>query len=429
MADLTVLTENDPYRIDTPDGHRIGAWFADQLRARRGDRLTHLRGFHYALVAAGDVRKPDSGWRDPKTGAPSKRGANGAVYANTEEDWTWLQSEAAKAARWLGYVDFEQIIDNRNDPPFILRAEDCEPETTLDHGLRFALPRNGLAPQPVLSGFVGRQQFALVFHGEKSSLKTAMLPLAERFGADLYLPNGEISDTLLFQMASDAVEDGRTLVVFTVTDCDPSGRQMPISIGRKLQALRDLRFAELEFVVVPVALTPEQVKELGLPSTPLKEGEKRADRWVAAFGVEQTEIDAMFSTDERVETLTGWIEEAVAPYFDASLAERVETAKTKWLADAKAQVAARIDAKALTSIENMAGRLGKIADALDERLEKMADTVGELPEAKVPEPDLTFAQFMAQGEGAIADTEWDWTCVTLALKAHKSYGNGHGDGE
>jgi hypothetical protein len=51
-----------------------------------------------------------------------------------------------------------------------------------------------------------------------------------------------------------------------LTDCDPAGYQMAASIGRKLQALRDLRF-----VVLPVALTVEQVLELRLPSTLLKE--------------------------------------------------------------------------------------------------------------------------------------------------------------
>ena len=46
----------------------------------------------------------------------------------------------------------------------------------------------------------------------------------------------------------------------TICDCDPSGRQMPVSIGRKLQALRDLEFPDLDFEVIPVALTVDQVK-------------------------------------------------------------------------------------------------------------------------------------------------------------------------
>jgi hypothetical protein len=135
-----------------------------------------------------------------------------------------------------------------------------------------------------------------------------LLPIARAKQADLYLPSREISDTLLHRMASDAVKDGRPLVVFTLSDCDPAGHQMPVSIARKLQSLRDLLFPKFRFEVVPVALTVDQVRELGLPSTPLKETEKRADRWREAFGVEQTEIDALATLQpgyERVPQLKG----------------------------------------------------------------------------------------------------------------------------
>ena len=79
-------------------------------------------------------------------------------------------------------------------------------------------------------------------------------------------------------------DDGRPMVVLYFADCDPAGWQMPISVGRKLQALEDRCFPELEFEVRRVALTPDQVREYGLPSTPLKETEKRADRWQRGDG-------------------------------------------------------------------------------------------------------------------------------------------------
>jgi hypothetical protein len=74
---------------------------------------------------------------------------------------------------------------------------------------------------------------------------------------------------------------------------------MAVSIARKLQALRDLFFPSLRFEVVPVALTSEQARDEELPSTPLKETEQRADRWKKAFGIEQTEIDAMLTPSKR----------------------------------------------------------------------------------------------------------------------------------
>jgi hypothetical protein len=107
-----------------------------------------------------------------------------------------------------------------------------------------------------------------VIFGEKASLEDVVLPIASAKQADLYLPTGEISDTLVYQIAKDGNDDGRRMVVFTLTDCDPAGHQMSVSIARKLQACVDLFFPNLEFEVVPVALTVEQVQELGLRAAP-----------------------------------------------------------------------------------------------------------------------------------------------------------------
>jgi hypothetical protein len=51
----------------------------------------------------------------------------------------------------------------------------------------------------------------------------------------------------------------------------------------------------LGFELHRVALTPDQVHELDLPSTPLKEGERRAGKWEQATGLAQTEMDALIA--------------------------------------------------------------------------------------------------------------------------------------
>jgi len=90
LSDLTVLSAQvDPYRLDTPAGHRDGEWVAKQLRRalKSGAAKIHWRGLHYVIVSQGDVRKP-----------------NGEPYQNNDENWTWLVNNAGKSARWLGYV-------------------------------------------------------------------------------------------------------------------------------------------------------------------------------------------------------------------------------------------------------------------------------------------------------------------------------------
>ena len=122
-------------------------------------------------------------------------------------------------------------------------------------------------------------------------------------------------------MAKIGADDGRPMVVLYFSDCDPSGWNMPIEVGRKLQAFKACLYPELEFEVHRVALTPDQVRQYGLPSTPLKETEKRGDAWRTATGVEQTEIDALASL--QPDLLRQITRNAIEPFYDDTLDWRV----------------------------------------------------------------------------------------------------------
>jgi hypothetical protein len=407
-ADLTVLSiQVDPYRIDTPAGHRDGAWCAKQLARSFGTtRRTHWRGLHYAIVVRGNVRKPD-----------------GTIFRNTDDDWTWLANVAGKAARWLGHIPFERITDNRNAEPIIHRKARVEPEAWVSVGLDVDIPDvDDIEPTPRATGFVPRQAFQFVIFGEKGSLEDVLLPLAIKYEADLYLPSGEISDTLLYRIAKDANEDGRPLVVFTVCDCDPAGHQMPVSIGRKLQALRDLLFPDLRFEVVPAALTVDQVRELGLPSTPLKETEKRADKWRAAFDIEQTEIDALATL--RPDVLREIIDRAFDPYFDRTLEERVSDAEAEWLDAAQAAIAEQVDDDLLSDLRDQAaGRLDELREEIDRinsQLRLAAADHVTLPQIDVPAPEIDDDT----PRQALMSADQAWVEATRALITHKAYGGG-----
>jgi hypothetical protein len=95
-------------------------------------------------------------------------------------------------------------------------------------------------------------------------------PICQRFDVDLYLPKGEFSLTQAYDMAKRAVADGRPLVLFTLTDCDPQGHNMPTAAARKLHGFKCGIFPSLEYRVIPIALTPKQAGDFGLPSTPIK---------------------------------------------------------------------------------------------------------------------------------------------------------------
>jgi hypothetical protein len=248
LKDLTVLaTQNDPFRIDTPASHRDGAWLAMQAEELGlGNRRIHLRGLHYMVIGR---PKPD-----------------GTPYANTDSDWLWLSERCGKAARFLGYIDFDQIVDQRNAEPAVRIFEHKDPWPYLSVGIHVEIPDAAdIKPRVGVLDFTGEQLYKLVMVGEKSSLEDVLAPIADRYEADLYLPTGEISDTLIHRMAKIGVEDGRPMVVLYFSDADPAGWQMPISVSRKLQAMQVSLFPELEFEVHRVALTPDQVREYGLP--------------------------------------------------------------------------------------------------------------------------------------------------------------------
>jgi hypothetical protein len=177
-------------------------------------------------------------------------------------------------------------------------------------------------------------------------------------------------------------------VLFTLADCDPSGRQMSISIARKLQAFRDLFFPWLRFEVACVALSAKQVRDLGLPETPLKESEKRADRWRIAFGIHQTEIDAL-TTPTNASILRRIIRDAFKPYIDETLRRRVSMAETEWRSAAQKALDEQIDEEHLSDIrieaETKLQELREQIDAINEQLQLSTGDI-DLPSIVVPKP-------------------------------------------
>jgi hypothetical protein len=402
MSDLTVLDKaNDPFRVDTPARHRDGEWLATTAaRLGLGGRKIHLRGLHYMLIGE---PKPD-----------------GTPYANTEKDWLWLAEDAAKAARFLGYIPFGQITDQRNTPPVIREFEWPDPGAYLSTDLDIEIP-DDIEPVLHTRDFHGVQPYKLVLIGEKSSLEPVLAPIASAREADLYLPTGEPSDTMLHQMARTGAADGRPMVVLYFSDCDPSGWQMPISVGRKLQAFREQLFPGVDFEVYRVALTPGQVREYDLPSTPLKDTEKRADKWQQAMGVAQTEIDSIAAL--RPDLLRQIARDAIAPFYDLELDRRVAAYRHEWLGRAQEMIAASFDLDRLAEIR---------ADA-EAQLEGMREQIRELNDAlriDVDPDDLPPIELPDAESGGVAsnppliDSRWDFAEQCRALIASKAYRNG-----
>jgi hypothetical protein len=133
MRELTVLApQRDPYRLDTSAGHRDAEWFWKQVERfvpNSNDQI-HLRGLHYKVSSAADVLLP-----------------NGLPYINTDDNWEWVIERPATGARYLGYVAFERIVDERNAPPFIHVPESVSSDPVWEAGEGIWVPGYPIVPR------------------------------------------------------------------------------------------------------------------------------------------------------------------------------------------------------------------------------------------------------------------------------------------
>jgi hypothetical protein len=403
MKALTVLSEvRDPYRLDTPARHRDGRWFAKQVdRFVGGSGQIHLRGLHYKISSPADIIRP-----------------NGLPYVNDNDCWEWLGEFAAKAGRWLQYVGFDRIGDERNEKPFLFVPDNYFPDPEFHSGASPVIPELKATTPHLLAmdGFVPRQKYRIILIGEKSSLKNILLPIAEMIGGELLLPTGESSHSMILELAARIAVDGRPAVILYFSDFDPSGRQMAVSVARTLQAARTLLYPAIKFELHAVALTLTQVQRFRLPSTPLKESERRGDRWREVMGHEQTEIDAMLAL--APEQLDRIARQSIQPFFDATLKERAEEAARDWsraAAEAVQSHPAYADAAQVIADrhEELLTAAQALREAQDDAYEALRDV--EVPEIEVPEAELTI-----EPPTPLFTTEDDFYTATRHLIQHKA---------
>ena len=108
-------------------------------------------------------------------------------------------------------------------------------------------------------------------------------------------------------------ENGKTPIVIHLGDHDPSGKDMTRDINDRLRL-----FAEQPIKVERIALNRDQIDEYNPPPNPAKMTDSRATGYVAEFGDESWELDALAPN-----VIEGLIDNAVAGYLDADEWDRV----------------------------------------------------------------------------------------------------------
>jgi hypothetical protein len=193
---------------------------------------------------------------------------------------------------------------------------------------------------------------------------------------------------------------------------------MAVSIGHKLRALKEGFHPSLTFQVHASCLTVEQVGGLGLPSTPLKETERRAAGWRERYGVEQTEIDALATLNPRA--LRKIVREACAPFFDLTLASRLQQAEQSWREAAQEAFDQRVDPSLVEEIRDRAETsLTELKASIEQMEIAVEDLNIDLPPMEVPEPVIE-----TEAPEPLVSSDMDLIEAIGVLRARKDYSNG-----
>lgn len=244
-----------------------------------------LRQLHYQFVA----RKIPLAF-DPESGDPT------AYYENTQQMYKRLGNIISEA-RLAGLVDWAMMEDR-------LRSLDG-----LNHWDSPAQIIEAVARQYRSDRWEGQKWRPEVWI-EKDALAGVIENVCNRYRVRFFACRGYVSQSAQYAASKrflEARENGQEPIVFHLGDHDPSGLDM----SRENRAKFELLTGE-SVKLVRLALNHEQVLQYDPPPNPAKMGDTRAPDYVAQYGEESWELDAL--SPEVIEKL---IADAIDPLIDA----------------------------------------------------------------------------------------------------------------
>jgi len=239
---------------------------------------------------------------------------NGGPYQNTQNDWNYLV-QAAKFARYLGLVPIDNFVDRRNPEPHINAS--YHPHRNIDEIL------SGFDPERIAEEIVNRihpynPQRVLAYHleiwAEKSTQNDVILPMAKNYKANVVTGLGELSITAVNQLTHRIQQAKKPVRVFYISDFDPAGETMPISVSRKIEYFVHSASNLKDIKLKPLMLTKRQCVDYQLPRTPIKESDRRKSGFEERHGEGATELDALEALHPG--EMGNILQEAIGPYVD-----------------------------------------------------------------------------------------------------------------
>jgi hypothetical protein len=394
ITDLLALTpSNDPFYAGIGARRRNAEWFA-AIWADHGVAGSHLRRLHYRLVSSTvPICKPD-----------------GSAYQNTEADWSYLNT-ASLAARYLDLVPFDDLVDRRNDEPMSFAANleadpDRESEVSCEVVGDWAdvnVPDMPALPFLWVNGLDedgdAIQDYIVEVWIEKSTQNDWLIPLCRRRGVNLVVGIGEQSEIRSRQLALRSAKYGAPVRILYLSDFDPGGRSMPKAVARKVEFTIAKFELDVDLQLIPLALTPDQCREYRLPRIPIKDTERRKNKFEQTFGVGATELDAMEALHPG--ELARLLEAEIDNWLDPDLKRRVRRAFSN-ISLSLRKIEQGICKEHAEKIEELSGRFDEIKTELEEWAEEASDLWQDIAaemEEQLPDlSDVEVPRSQAPGE-------------------------------
>ncbi len=321
INDLLVLApQNDPFYMGQPAQLNNARWFAEvwhNLGFDDGD-THHIRRVHYRIVSQPvAIVMP-----------------GGESYQNTKECYAFLNSASKQARYLIGEISPSNFVDRRNSPAVINDEDETEVPMPMVVNRHFG----SLPIEISMPGFAKVSDFNDNLYGsiadpymvevwcEKSTMNDIIIPLSQELSFNYVYGLGELSLTLVDELVDRVIEREKPTRIFYISDFDPAGLAMPVSISRKIEFLATDKYIDVK--LFPLMLTEQQCIDYALPRTPIKESDLRKRRFENNYGAGATELDALEALHPGV--FGDMLREAVMNYRSSSYTDKVMKERRKY---------------------------------------------------------------------------------------------------
>lgn len=313
---LALAPNNDPFYIgsDTEIANAVwvyGIW--NKMVTEQKKHSVYARGMHYWYSSFKDSMRPD-----------------GTPYINSDTDWSFMK-QAVRNARYFNLIPYDRITDEKNPAP-IENSSYYEDED-------FSEVLDSIDIEEIVE--VISSKFSLIwnntyqpYHLEVWSEKDIKgelnaMSVLRRYNADLIMGEGELSITSVNLAMKRIAKFGKPTRIFYISDFDPKGFQMPISIARKFEWFSKNK--DIDIKLKPIALTLDQYVAYELPRKPIKLGkgggsgakayDTMKDKFEHKFGEGATELNALEGIYPG--ELSKIIEQNLKPYYNFDIQQRI----------------------------------------------------------------------------------------------------------